>query len=463
MVERVNQRKELDLVTALELDIGEKFEQKFNALKKLQGKKIKSLVTIIDSKDREIKKLQIMQKPNRTAEMVQILKEKIKEHEYVNRICKEEWLKLWLEKAREEDTEKPKETLKKDLEIKINKAILRKTVDGGPKRFRPLTREEMENKYHELEKKVALQEKKSKELEEAKKDSEEKVKKLENEISEYKVKEKRNHLIDRADSKDYGSAKGEDNKSVRSESKGQNNPTSESKSIKDVAVDVVVEELILELNELKAENEALNNIVMKRNSEVQGESDGESKRKAEEAEYKRRCETAEKELKGIQKIIEKAADEVSTALELSEKEVSKSSQKLESTTEELEELKDKFEKISAEGRELDRQNQDLLERIEEFKANQSFKYVTADYNIQQRDIFIQSIEKEKDLLKKEIEKITEEKRKLEEENKKIANLKEKSRAQATEIKELKSNLQLMKSLRDSAIGENNPDNRSSRK
>lgn len=111
-------------------------EAKFVALKNLQTKKLKSLMSSIDAKDKEIAKLKILGKDNRRAQMIQELRKKIRTHETINDILKEE-------------LQKRTETTIEDA----NNLIIRKTL-AGPKRFRPLSREELENKIIELEKVV---------------------------------------------------------------------------------------------------------------------------------------------------------------------------------------------------------------------------------------------------------------------------------------------------------------------
>lgn len=127
----------LDLATALELTMDAEHEAKFLALKSLQTKKLKSLMSSIDAKDKEIAKLKILGKDNRRAQMIQELRKKIRTHETINDIIKEE-------------LQKRTETTIED----VNNIIIRKTL-AGPKRFRPLSREELENKIIDLEKKAA--------------------------------------------------------------------------------------------------------------------------------------------------------------------------------------------------------------------------------------------------------------------------------------------------------------------
>eukprot|EP01033_Poteriospumella_lacustris_P003916 gene3916-2781_t len=127
----------IDMATALELPLGTELEAKFVALRNLQLKKIKKLMGAIDGKDKEIAKLKILSKDNRRTQLIQALRNKIKDLELINDIIKEEL------------------TRKAELETdEVNDLIIRKTL-GGPKRFRPLSREELENKIVDLEKRLA--------------------------------------------------------------------------------------------------------------------------------------------------------------------------------------------------------------------------------------------------------------------------------------------------------------------
>lgn len=126
----------VDMATALELPLGVENEAKFVALRNLQLKKVKQLMASLDAKDREIAKLKILGKDNRRTQMIQALKNKIRDLELINDFIKEEY-------SRKEEM-----TMEE-----VNKIIMRKTL-SGPKRFRPLTREELENKIYELEKKA---------------------------------------------------------------------------------------------------------------------------------------------------------------------------------------------------------------------------------------------------------------------------------------------------------------------
>lgn len=127
----------IDMATALELPLGTELEAKFVALRNLQLKKIKKLMGAIDGKDKEIAKLKILSKDNRRTQLIQALRNKIKDLELINDIIKEELTR--------------KAELGPD---EVNELIIRKTL-GGPKRFRPLSREELENKIVDLEKRLS--------------------------------------------------------------------------------------------------------------------------------------------------------------------------------------------------------------------------------------------------------------------------------------------------------------------
>eukprot|EP00596_Hydrurales_sp_CCMP1899_P005465 CAMPEP_0119044070 /NCGR_PEP_ID=MMETSP1177-20130426/28317_1 /TAXON_ID=2985 /ORGANISM="Ochromonas sp, Strain CCMP1899" /LENGTH=440 /DNA_ID=CAMNT_0007013497 /DNA_START=132 /DNA_END=1454 /DNA_ORIENTATION=- len=124
------------MATALELTLESEQEAKFQALKSLQSKKIKYLMSSIDAKDKELAKLKILGKDNRRTQMIQALKNKLRDQELVSDVVKEEL-------SRKGDMDQDE----------VNAYIMRKTL-GGPKRFRPLTREELENKINDLEKKI---------------------------------------------------------------------------------------------------------------------------------------------------------------------------------------------------------------------------------------------------------------------------------------------------------------------
>ncbi len=127
-----------DLATALEFSLADNpaIELKFEALKNLQAMKTKSLMSQIDTLTKEVTRLKVLSKDSRRAEMVQALRNKMRDYDLVVEVLKDE-----LEKESEYDRQE------------INDLIIRKTT-GGPKRFRPATREELEKKIVEYEKKI---------------------------------------------------------------------------------------------------------------------------------------------------------------------------------------------------------------------------------------------------------------------------------------------------------------------
>lgn len=132
----------IDIATALDIALDAENEMKFQALKNLHAKKIKSLMASVDASQKEIVKLKALNKDNMRTQMIQALRKKIRDIELVVDVLKEQFA-YKTEMSSQEVTE----------------FIMRKTL-GGPKRFRPLTREELENKIAELEKKNSDFEKK---------------------------------------------------------------------------------------------------------------------------------------------------------------------------------------------------------------------------------------------------------------------------------------------------------------
>jgi hypothetical protein len=123
------------MATALELQLDEEHEAKYQALKSLQTRKLKSLMTSIAAKDKEIGSLKDNGGGNRRAQAIQELRKRIRYFETINDVVKEELQKT-------SDTTVPM----------MNKMIIDKIYLSGPKRFRPLSREELENKIFDLEK-----------------------------------------------------------------------------------------------------------------------------------------------------------------------------------------------------------------------------------------------------------------------------------------------------------------------
>lgn len=125
---------QLDLATALGLSLDDVQESKFMALKTLHSKKVRQLMISIDAKEKEIMKLHVLNKDSNRAKMIQLLRNKIRSMETLFDYMKDALGKKG-NMSREE----------------VNEFINLK-MTAGPKRFRPLTREELENKVIALEK-----------------------------------------------------------------------------------------------------------------------------------------------------------------------------------------------------------------------------------------------------------------------------------------------------------------------
>lgn len=129
----------LDLASAFDLTLDEENESKFNALKILHARKTKSLIASIDAQKNEVIKIKALNKDNIRTQMIQALRKKVKDVELVVDVLKDELSKRGELTAQE-----------------VNNVVMKKTL-GGPKRFRPLTREELETKIAELERVASKQ------------------------------------------------------------------------------------------------------------------------------------------------------------------------------------------------------------------------------------------------------------------------------------------------------------------
>ena len=133
----------MDIATCLDLTLDGQMEAKFLALKNLNSKKIKTLMQSLEGKDKEIAKLKVLGKDSRRTQMIQALRDKIRSMELVMDVIK-------VELGKSEHPVKGKMSTEQ-----VNDFVVEKTV-GGPKRFRPLTREELENKVATLEKALLI-------------------------------------------------------------------------------------------------------------------------------------------------------------------------------------------------------------------------------------------------------------------------------------------------------------------
>ena len=81
---------DMDMSTCLDFNLGAASEAKFQALTNLYAKKTNYLISCIDSKDKEITKLKVLGKDNHRTQMIQALRNKIKEQELVTDVVKQE-------------------------------------------------------------------------------------------------------------------------------------------------------------------------------------------------------------------------------------------------------------------------------------------------------------------------------------------------------------------------------------
>lgn len=116
-------------------------EAKFNGLKRLNAKKVAKLMAQIDLNQSEITDMKVEGKDNVRTRIIQGLKKKISYQDTVVNYLKKQVLSASI--AAEEPIS----------EAAIDDAVMRKTI-GGPKRFRPVSRTQIEKKIADLEKKI---------------------------------------------------------------------------------------------------------------------------------------------------------------------------------------------------------------------------------------------------------------------------------------------------------------------
>jgi hypothetical protein len=122
-----------DLATALDTPLNHpRIESKYQTLRLFSAKKIKSLMGSIDIQVKKLKEYKDAPSDGRTA-TIQALKKKLRDQEFIADVLKEEV------------------RTKKSISARnVNDNIISETI-GGPKRFRQLTREEIENNLADLE------------------------------------------------------------------------------------------------------------------------------------------------------------------------------------------------------------------------------------------------------------------------------------------------------------------------
>jgi hypothetical protein len=116
-------------------------EAKFQGLKRLNTKKVAKLMAQIDLNQSELTDMKVEGKDNVRTRIIQGLKKKIGYHETVMDYLKHQLITSAAE------TENPINP------VDIDEVVMRKTI-GGPKRFRPVGRVQIEKKITELEKKI---------------------------------------------------------------------------------------------------------------------------------------------------------------------------------------------------------------------------------------------------------------------------------------------------------------------
>lgn len=134
----------IDVATALDTTLRHPtIEAKYQKLRLFSAQKIKSLLGTVDNQTKKLKEYRGAPSDGRTA-TIKALKAKLRDQEFMADVLKEEVVGL-----RNKASEVAGERAGFDITA-INQEVIDKTI-GGPKRFRQLTREEIENNLTELE------------------------------------------------------------------------------------------------------------------------------------------------------------------------------------------------------------------------------------------------------------------------------------------------------------------------
>lgn len=134
----------IDIATALDTTLRHPtIEAKFQKLRLHSAQKIKSLLGTVENQTKKLKEYRGAPSDGRTA-TIKALKAKLRDQEFVADVLKEDVVAL-KNTALELAGEKPRCNIKA-----MNQDVINETI-GGPKRFRQLTREEIENNLTELE------------------------------------------------------------------------------------------------------------------------------------------------------------------------------------------------------------------------------------------------------------------------------------------------------------------------
>lgn len=134
----------IDIATALDTTLQHAtIEAKYQKLRLFSAQKIKSLLGTIDNQTKKLKESRDGPADGRTA-TIKALKSKLRDQEFIADVLKEDVI-LLKNKSSELAGERARFNIKA-----MNQLIIDDTI-GGPKRFRQLTREEIENNLQELE------------------------------------------------------------------------------------------------------------------------------------------------------------------------------------------------------------------------------------------------------------------------------------------------------------------------
>jgi DNA repair exonuclease SbcCD ATPase subunit len=417
----------IDMATALELPLGVENEAKFVALRNLHLKKIKQLMASLDVKDREIAKMKILSKDNRRTQMIQALRNKIRDLELINDVVKEEL------------SRKAEQTLEE-----VNQLIIRKTL-GGPKRFRPLTREELENKIFDLEKKLN--------------------KKSIDNSGNYNTSQQQQQ-----ESEQKFKASADQFSQPKSSTLGRGNTVNDMKGLNDgTTVNRKDENSLLDSYALFDETQYLKASLSTKESTINSLKDEILRLRSRNAEliaaeeeiefYEKQCE----ELKEYNNILSKNCEEITNKLaitiESSNKIKNEFSLKSESEKSELLSLRNQCEKLLKQNTTLVKSlsdAEDIISRYEEDHNKKNEKVTSVESSVQSKDQKIKTLE---DKLLRAEEKVRQLELKvatLETESSQVPSLKNQLREKNIEIKEIKRNMQ----EREKVIGLKNSNSRS---
>ena len=133
---------EIDLIAALEGTAADPIgEAKINALKAIQQKKIRTLMNSIDALKQQVADYKAQSTTHRQNAQIRALKDALRSQELAVDVLKGELLKERNALGKATDA------------VQMDEWLIQRTV-GGPKRFRPRTREELQVEIDRLQKRV---------------------------------------------------------------------------------------------------------------------------------------------------------------------------------------------------------------------------------------------------------------------------------------------------------------------